>query len=83
MRYIYSTYYFSQFNSKMSRNIFQLTEPVCDSGFIPGHYRVVILHHRLCAVLGAWLDGSDVAFIQPGDTEHSRGVYSLQMFVNF
>ncbi len=32
---------------------------------------------------GAWLDDSDIAFIPPGDTEQSRGVYSLQIFVSF
>lgn len=67
----------------MSRSIVQLTEPVCDSGCVAQHYEVVIFHHRLCTVSGAWLDGSDVVFIQPEDTEQRRSVYRLQMFVSF
>lgn len=80
--YIYSTYYSSHYNSNMSKDIFQLTEPVCDSRFIPRHYQVVIFQHRLFTVFGGWLDGSDVSFIQLGDTEQSRGVYSRQLLVS-
>lgn len=37
-----------------------------------------------CALcLEARLDGSDIAFIQPGDTQQSEGVYSLQRFGRF
>lgn len=42
----------------------QLTEPVCDSGFRPGHYQI-ISNPR-------WLLSFDIAFIYQGDTEHGR-----------
>lgn len=55
------------FHSLISRCLeafLQLIEPVCESGFRPGHYQIIINPR--------WLLSFDIAFIYQGDAEHGR-----------